>query len=68
MNDHFDKIARKSNKLPGDYGDLDITNRLGFNKKTQESINKDKIEKGFSKFEDRMNKETFKAQPRMKTS
>lgn len=65
MIDHINKISKKSEKKPDDYGELDITNRLGFNKKKQATVNKDKINKGFSKFENSKNKETFKDQAKM---
>jgi hypothetical protein len=60
MFDHINKISKKSEKRPTDFGEIDITNRLGFKKDIQKSINRDKMEKGSSKFEDRRNKETFK--------
>ena len=56
---HLNKIYNKSQKTVED-GEIDITNRLAFNKKKQEMVNKQKIEKGSSKFEDHKNKETFK--------
>lgn len=60
QDEHIQKIAKKSERRPEDYGEIDTTNRLGFKKKTMEKINKDKMNKGFSKFEQIRNKETFK--------
>jgi hypothetical protein len=66
QDEHFQKIQKKSGSRPDDYGEIDIQNRLGFKKKTQEQINKDKMSKGFSKLEQIRNSETFKEQPKMK--
>lgn len=57
---HINKIAGKSGREVGDFGEIDITNRLGANKKLQEKINIEKMEKGFSKTHNHMNKEAFK--------
>jgi RNA recognition motif-containing protein len=40
MIDHINKISKKSEKRPDDYGEIDISNKLGFKKSTQASINK----------------------------
>ena len=60
------QMVNKYTRDIGDHGELDITPRLGAGKKKQEKINLEKMEKGFSKTENHMNKEAFKEQPRMR--
>lgn len=59
-------MNKYNNKDIGDHGELDITPKLGANKKKQEKINLEKMEKGFSKTEQHMNKEAFREQPKFK--
>lgn len=58
---HINKIAGKSGSQrdTGDYGEIDISNKLGHAKKKQQMISIEKMEKGFSKTEDHDNKVTF---------
>jgi hypothetical protein len=67
--DHFTKISKKSEmKSADDYGEIDITNKLGFNKANMNRINKEKLQKGFSKLENMKNKSAFKDQAKFSDS
>jgi hypothetical protein len=51
-----------------DFGEIDITPKLGFNKKKQQQINRQKIESkhGVSKIEAHANREAFAPQKRFR--
>jgi len=69
LRDQIMKItAKKTAHAAQDFGEIDITPKLGFKKSTQQQIQREKIKSGVgkSKIEAHKNKELFTPQPTMK--